>query len=114
MTAVNLRKQPYTVYGGRGRNGVLGNPFSHLEDSLAQFPCRTRAEAIERHRDWLLSRPGYEDVLPKQRREVWQVLRGLKEDDVLGCFCLPLPCHCTTLVWLAEGMRNPGSFDDLE
>lgn len=62
------------VYIGRG--SPYGNPFSHLEQSAAEFEVSTREEAIQKYREYLLSRP---DLLEKLKE-----LKGKR----LGCWCM--------------------------
>jgi len=72
------------------RDSIWGNPFSHMENTKAQFKVITRAEAIAQHKAWL----------PKQKRLLLQ-LRYLK-GKVLGCCCLPNECHGTTIAEMAD------------
>jgi hypothetical protein len=73
-----------------GRPSVYGNPFSHEENTLAQFHVLTRAEAIARFEDHLLSSPSLLVLLPG--------LRGKR----LACWCAPLPCHAEILAFHAN------------
>ena len=74
------------VYIGRG--SPFGNPFSHLEQSAAEWKVATREEAIEKYRTYILSRP---DLLEQ--------LKGLKGKR-LGCWCKPQSCHGEVLLEL--------------
>lgn len=47
MKVVNLKKEKYDVYIGRGSK--WGNPFSHLENSKALYKVSSRNEAIEQY-----------------------------------------------------------------
>jgi hypothetical protein len=78
---VNLRKEPYTVYIGRG--SIWGNPFKIGRDG-------TREEVVEQYREYILNNP-----------KLLANLYKLK-DKVLGCFCAPLLCHGNVLVELIE------------
>lgn len=95
---VHVRTRKYDVYVGRGRcpktgrQGGWGNPFSHLTNSAAVFRVATREEAVAKYREWLLAQP---ELVEKARRE----LRG----RVLGCWCMPEPCHGTVLAEIANG-----------
>lgn len=78
---VNLRKEPYDVYIGRG--SIWGNPFKIGRDG-------TREEVVQKYGEWIQSRP---DLLAR--------LDELK-DKVLGCFCHPKACHGDVLIELLQ------------
>lgn len=86
---VHSKKAPYDVY--IGRPGPWGNPFSHLDQSLATFKAETRDDAVVKYRGWLLSQP---DLVAKAKAE----LKG----KVLGCWCAPLQCHGDVLAEVAN------------
>jgi hypothetical protein len=68
-----------------GRAGSpFGNPFRIGPDG-------TRAQVIEKYREWLNAQP---ELLAKLH-----TLKGLR----LGCWCDPLPCHVCVIVELLEG-----------
>lgn len=88
-----------------GRPSVLGNPFSHLPQSLGAHKVATREEAVHRHEVWL-------DNLPRdspQWREIEKMADLVREGRTvaLECFCGDNPaagrCHATTIG--AEVMR---------
>lgn len=87
-TVVNLHQEPYDVL--IDRNTIWGNPYSHKENTAAKYKVKTRKEAIEKYREYLLNN----DELMKKLPE----LKG----KVLGCHCKPLPCHGDILVELLE------------
>lgn len=86
---VHWKQARYDVYVGRP--GPWGNPYSHEEDSIAQFKVATREEAIAKFEEWLLSQP---ELVKRVKRE----LRG----KVLGCWCAPKPCHGEVLARIAN------------
>lgn len=86
---VHCKRDEYDVY--IGRPSKWGNPFSHLENSVALFKTGTREEAIQKYKEWLLSNP-------KLVEEVRRELKG----KVLGCWCHPLPCHGDVLAEIAN------------
>ena len=86
---VNLRKQKYDVYIGRGSK--WGNRFVIGRDG-------SREEVIAKYKEWIL-----------KNSELLSCLGQLK-DKVLGCYCKPLACHGDVLVELAdEGRRQDES-----
>lgn len=87
-TVVNRRKEAFDVY--IGRPGKWGNPFSHLPNTRAQFRVTTRADAISKYREWILTQPALIASL------------GELKGKVLGCWCKPLACHGDVLAELAD------------
>lgn len=86
---VHCKKAAYDVYVGRP--SPFGNPFSHQSGTKAQFLVATRAEAISRFEEWLLTQP---ELVQRVKRE----LRG----KVLGCWCAPQLCHAEVLARIAN------------
>ena len=82
---VNLRKERYAVYIGRGSK--WGNRFVIGRDG-------DRKGVIGKYREWIL-----------KNDELLGCLRELK-DKVLGCYCKPLACHGDVLVELVDGMEK--------
>ena len=78
---VNLRKEKYDVYIGRGSK--WGNKFVIGKDG-------DRAEVIKKYREWILD-----------NKELLSSLHELK-GKVLGCFCKPKACHGDVLVELVN------------
>lgn len=79
MKVVNIRKgEKYTVYCGRP--SILGNPFIVGKDG-------TRDEVIAKFREHALNNSAVKYAIAK-----------LKETDILGCYCKPLPCHCDEII----------------
>jgi hypothetical protein len=87
---VHCRRDRYDVY--IGRPSVYGNPFSHLEGTLAKYKVATRQEAVAAYREWIHN-PENVELLQRVRE-----LRG----KVLGCWCKPLSCHGDVLVEIAD------------
>jgi hypothetical protein len=94
---VNQRREKFDVY--IGRPSVWGNPYSHLDGTLAQYRVKDRGEAIERFREWFLGQP---ELVARARKE----LRG----KVLGCWCKPAGCHGDVIAEIidAEDQRGNG------
>lgn len=78
---VNLSKEQYDVFIGRGSK--WGNPFTHIKDktTLADEIVDTREEAIERYREYLAGNQELLDCLDEL------------EGKTLGCYCKPKSCH---------------------
>ncbi len=82
MKVVNLKKEKYTVYIGRG--SIFGNPYKIGKNG-------TREEVIKKYEKYLRTvlfgakKPGKATLL--------KAIFYLPEDAVLGCFCKPKPCH---------------------
>lgn len=106
---VHMKRDPYDVYVGRGRGSRWGNPFSHKDDTLAQFKVATVEEAIEQYRSWLWSQLKSGDITLTDLA----ALSG----KTLGCWCAPGPCHGDVLAAAAEwadeqirsGIGNPSA-----
>lgn len=87
---VHCKNNPYDVY--IGRPSKWGNPYSHKENTLAEFKVKSRKEAIEKYESYLLSNP----VLMNSIGE----LKG----KTLGCWCKPKSCHGDILAKYANGI----------
>jgi len=79
---VNLRKEKYDVYIGRGSK--WGNKFVIGRDG-------SREDVIAKYKAWILKNDYLLGCL------------GELKGRVLGCYCKPLACHGDVLVELAEG-----------
>ena len=78
---VNLRKEEYDIYIGRGSE--WGNPFKIGKDG-------TREEVIEKYEEWLL------EIRSAPNNAIRPSLVRAKiflKDKILGCFCKPKACH---------------------
>lgn len=73
-----------------GRGSPWGNPFKIGRDG-------DRAKVIERYRNYILANNFLLNRL------------GELSDQVLGCFCKPLPCHGDVLKELVEKMEKENS-----
>jgi hypothetical protein len=83
---VHCKKDNYDIY--IGRPSKYGNPYSHLDNTLAEFKVKSRKEAIEKYREWILRGDGrylLNDI---------EELRG----KILGCWCSPKACHGDVLI----------------
>jgi len=62
-----------------GRPTKFGNLYSHLSGTLAKYKVKTRQEAIDRYREYIMGNP---ELLKAVKEE-------LKGKDLI-CFCVPL------------------------
>ena len=85
---VHCNKELYDIY--IGRPSVWGNPFTHTKDKTtkAQFIVKSREEAIQKYREWIVTQP-----------ELMQQIESLR-GKVLGCLCKPKSCHGDVLIEL--------------
>lgn len=85
---VNLNKEPYDIYIGRGSK--WGNPYTTIKDrvTLASEIVDTSEEALLNYKEYIISTP-----------ELYDSLCEL-DGKILGCFCKPKPCHGDILLEL--------------
>jgi hypothetical protein len=86
MKVVNKRKEPFTVYIGRG--SIFGNPFIMGKDG-------DRDQVVEKYREYALN----DNVL-------MMAIAKLPENAVLGCFCAPLRCHGQIIIEMWKNMKK--------
>ena len=84
--------ESFDVYIGRGSK--WGNPFSHLDNTKAQFKTATREESVQKYREWIQTQP-----------ELLNDLHELK-GKTLACFCKPKSCHGDVLAELADALDS--------
>jgi hypothetical protein len=84
VKVVNIKKEKYDVYIGRG--SPFGNPYTHLslQNTKAQVQVKSREEAIEKYREYFYKKIEDPEFLD-------DILR--LKDKVLGCYCAPKSCH---------------------
>ena len=70
---VHINKEPYDIY--IGRPSKWGNPYSHLDGTLAEFKVNNRQDAIAKYEEYLLNSPNLMNSLSE--------LKG----KTLGCWC---------------------------
>ena len=88
MQVVNKRGHRPTPKGVYiGRPSPLGNPFSHLPGTLAQYQVATRDDAVSNYERWLVLKIKARDP------QVLAALRRIKDDSILVCWCKPASCH---------------------
>ena len=92
IKVVNIKKSPYDVYIGRGSK--WGNPFSHLQGTLATHVVASREEAIAKYREYIMANTDLFNQIPE--------LKG----KTLGCHCKPASCHGDVLKELYYNFFN--------
>ena len=90
MKVVHCKKEPYDVY--IGRPSKWGNPYSHKKGTTAKYQTKTRDEAVEAYKDYILNGEGKH--LLKDLHEL--------ENQTIGCWCKPKKCHGDILADLVE------------
>ena len=75
-----------------GRPTKWGNPYSHQNNTLAEFKVDSKAEAIEAFRDMVRADPEFQN----------EIVLALSGKDLV-CFCAPRPCHADILLEIANG-----------
>lgn len=89
---MHCRRAPFDVYVGRP--SLFGNPFASKPSAYASETVASRAVAIEKYAEWVLTQPEIMSRLP--------YLKG----KTLGCWCSPLPCHGDVLARLADALPD--------
>ncbi len=82
---VNIKKEKYDVYIGRG--STFGNPFTHMpiQNTQAQVQVGSREKALEKYKEYFYKR------IEEDSDFLNDILR--LKDKVLGCYCVPKACH---------------------
>jgi hypothetical protein len=97
---VNLNKEPYDVYIGRGSK--WGCPYTIIKDrpTLAKEIVDTKEEALAKYKEYVLASP--------------ELMNSLDElyGKVLGCFCKPDKCHGDILLELISQKKLKAFLDN--
>ena len=86
------------IYIGRGKGSRLGNPFSHLNDTAAQWQVASREEAVACFEEWARARI----LVDRAFRDAIAALHGHN----VVCWCAPSLCHGEILLQLAEELHS--------
>lgn len=93
MKVVNLRKEKYTHYIGRG--SIFGNPYKIGING-------SRKSVIEQYeRDLRLNIFTISGL-----SSLGQSIYNLPEDAILGCFCKPKICHGDIIIKIWKELHN--------
>jgi len=75
-----------------GRPSPLGNPFSHLVGTQAEFKAETRDDSIDKYRIWLDNQ--MDGDTPAMRMFMFLLDEYERTGDLtLCCWCSPERCH---------------------
>ena len=76
-----------------GRPSCLGNPFSHLEKTKAEYKVSNRDEAVDLYEEWLRDQLKVKDG--EVRKEMFRLYNKWQSDGKLHliCWCSPKRCH---------------------
>ena len=86
MKIVNLHKEKYTHYIGRG--SIFGNPFKIGKDG-------NREEVIKDFERWVR-------LYDKLKKDIY----NLPKEAILGCFCKPKTCHGDIIIKIWKELHN--------
>lgn len=92
ITVVNSRNTGSGVYIGRPT--VFGNPFTHIKDrnTLAEFICESRDEAVDKYEEWFYKELGRNKQLEQELKNL--IERYKRSGELyLRCWCAPKRCH---------------------
>lgn len=91
ITVVNKHHGAEGEYIGRG--SPLGNPFSHMDNTKAEFKVHSRGEAVEKYEEWLNQKISSNDkIVCDELNRLVDIAYDTRELK-LKCFCAPLACH---------------------
>ena len=86
MRVVNLRKEKFTHYIGRG--SIFGNPYKIGVSG-------TRQDVVGNYEKYARNNP---TLLEK--------IKTLPKEAVLGCYCAPLECHGNIIIKIWKELHN--------
>lgn len=97
MKVVNLRKEKYTHYIGRG--SVFGNPFK-----ITTVVSREKSiELYERYLRKSIAKVEKGDIFTEK---LPQMIYALPENAILGCYCKPKACHGDVIIKIWKEFHN--------
>ena len=91
-----------------GRPSVLGNPFSHLKGTLADYYVSSRDEAVDKYDTWLRSELKTNKVVIKEMRKLYKKFVDSGHLNLV-CWCYPARCHGDVIKKLILEKHNNGN-----
>lgn len=88
-----------------GRPSTLGNPYSHKDDTKAEFKVGSRDEAIEKFEVWIREQLKSDN---KISREIERLVEEYRREGhlTLICWCSPYACHGNVLAEIIKEKAN--------
>ena len=83
MKVINLRKEKYTHYIGRG--SIFGNPFTIYKDGNREEVIKKYEKYARQYLNFFLKHSYISPLL--------LAIHDLPENAILGCYCKPQACH---------------------
>jgi hypothetical protein len=90
-----------------GRPSPLGNPFSHVPSTKAEFRVETRDEAVDCYEPWLRGKLKTDTLV---KTAFWTLVDFYRVfgDLTLICWCVPKRCHAEIIAKLIEEAIDAG------
>jgi len=101
VKVVNLRKEKYTHYIGRGT--IFGNPFKIGKDG-------TRKEVIEKYEKWARKQIYQPGLYTPYFYPLGQAISDLPNNAILGCYCKPEACHGDIIIKIWRELHHENSY----
>lgn len=99
IKVVNKHHKQSGEYIGRG--SPLGNKWSHMPNTKAEFKVDTRAQAVLLYKEWLNKKIAEDDVAVCD--ELNRLCELARDGELkLQCFCAPQQCHGDVIKQLIE------------
>ena len=91
-----------------GRPSVLGNPFSHLKGTLAEYSVDSRDEAVDKYDIWIRNELKTNKIVIKAMKKLY---KKFLDDGCLNlvCWCHPAKCHGDVIKKLILEKYNNGN-----
>lgn len=95
-----------------GRPSVLGNPFSHLKGTQAEYTCVNRDDAVEQYDIYLSDRINKDQVVTSELKRLYRILLNSGELNLI-CWCYPKRCHGDVIKRvLLDKLKRDGLYED--
>ena len=86
---VHCKKDKYDVYVGRPT--FWGNPWTHKDNTTADFNVCSSGDAVQCFKDWLYGTK-FTDILQDKRQKIIDNIHTL-QNKTIACWCSPESCH---------------------